>query len=69
MDQLINAVKWVQENWVNISEAIATIIGAASILIKLFPVLDKNNWFLPVVKFIGKYIALNKTVTESDRPA
>lgn len=55
-------------HWKEIGEIVAAIIGVASLFIKLFPVLDKNNWFLPVVKFIGKYIALNKTVTEADRP-
>jgi hypothetical protein len=48
-------------------ELITSIIGTASILIKVFPVLDKNNKFLPIIKFIGKWIALNKTVTNKDR--
>lgn len=58
----------IASHWTEIAEIIAAIIGVASLFIKLFPNLNKNNWFLPVVKFIGKYIALNKTVTDANRP-
>lgn len=61
-------VKWVTENWAAIAQAIAAIIGAASIIVKLTPTLKDDNFLLPIVKFIGKYIALNKTVTDESRP-
>jgi hypothetical protein len=62
-------INWVQTHWKDISQVVIDIVGAASILIRLFPILDKNHWFLPVVKFVGKYIALNVNVTDADRPA
>jgi hypothetical protein len=65
----MTVISWVTSHWSQIAEAIASIIGTASIFIKLFPVLDKNHWFLPFVKFIGKYIALNNVVVDADRPA
>lgn len=39
-----------------------SIIGFASILIQAIPVLKNSNKALPLVKFIGKYVALNKSV-------
>lgn len=51
-----------------LAEAIPFIIGLASIFIKVFPKLKPNNKILGIIKFIGKYIALNKTVLDSDRP-
>lgn len=68
MSQLLDIVKFVQAHWKEIAEAIAAIIGAASIIVKLTPTLKDDNIFLPVVKFLGKYIALNKRVDDSSRP-
>ena len=59
---------WIITNWTNVAELIAAVVGVASIIIRIFPVLDKNHWFLPFIKFVGKYIALNKTVEDKDRP-
>lgn len=52
----------------NIAEIAAAVIALASIVIKIFPVLDKNNKLLPIIKWIANYLALNKTVTDADRP-
>ena len=68
MSQILELVKWFQANWGQIATAIASIIGAASIIVKLTPTLKDDNILLPIVKFIGRYIALNKTVTDTDRP-
>lgn len=56
------------KNWQSIAEAIAAIIGLASIIVKITPTLKDDNILLPIVKFIGKFIALNKTVADTDRP-
>ena len=61
-------VAWIIENWGKVAEAIAAIIGAASIIVKITPTLKDDNVLLGVIKFLGKYIALNKTVTDEDRP-
>ena len=68
MDKIMAVVAWVQNNWVQISMCIAQIIGVASIIVKLTPTLKDDNILLGIVKFVGKYIALNKTVTDEDRP-
>lgn len=61
-------VKWVQANWLQISQAIAAIIGVASIIVKLTPSLRDDTVLQKIVAFVGKYIALNKTVRDEDRP-
>lgn len=55
-------------NWKEIVEMLLAIIGAASAIVKLTPTLKDDNILLPIVKFIGKFIALNKTVDENSRP-
>jgi hypothetical protein len=61
-------IEYIINNWASIAETIAAIIGAASIIVKLTPTLKDDNILLPIVKFVGKFIALNKTVNEADRP-
>lgn len=61
-------VDYVIKNWASIAEVIAAIIGAASIIVKLTPTLKDDNILLPIVKFVGKFVALNKSVDEADRP-
>ena len=60
-------IDWIVTNWKSIAEAIAAIIGAASIIVRLTPTLKDDNILLPIVKFLGKFIALN-TPTPTERP-
>lgn len=68
INKIVEAVNWVIANKEMIISVIAQIIAVASIIVKLTPTLADDNIFLPVVKFIGKYIALNKSVNPEDRP-
>jgi uncharacterized membrane protein len=61
-------ISWFTTNWVNIVSVITSVIGTASIIVKLTPTLKDDNILLGIIKFLGKYIALNKTVSEADRP-
>jgi len=61
-------MEWILANWTDVLEAVAQIIGIASIVVKLTPTLKDDNILLPIVKFLGKYIALNRTVTDAERP-
>ena len=60
MDILIIIYNAVISNIGDITEAIACLIAGASIIIKLTPTLQDDNYWKPIVKFIGKYIALDK---------
>ena len=69
MNQIGEIVKWFQANWLQIAQAIAAIIGVASIIVKLTPTLKDDTILLKIIKFIGKYIALNVNApVDTDRP-
>jgi hypothetical protein len=53
MESLFGEYKW-------ILDLIAYLVMIASIIVKATPTLKDDNAILPVVKFVGKYIALNK---------
>jgi hypothetical protein len=57
-------IQWILENYKSVLEVVVQVIGVASLIVKLTPTLKDDNILLPVVKFLGKYIALNKTVEE-----
>jgi len=61
-------VKWFVENWASIAQVIAMVIGIASIIVRLTPTLADDNILLPIVKFLGKYIALNVNISKEERP-
>ena len=60
-------IDYIVTNWAQIAQIIAAIIGVASLIIKLTPTLSDDNALLPIIKFIGKFIALNKYSPE-ERP-
>jgi len=52
-------IDYVVANWSSIAQVIASIIGVASIIVKLTPTVRDDNILLPIIKFISKFIALN----------
>ena len=67
MEIVMGIVKWFGDNGVALLGAIASIIGAVSVIVRLTPTLKDDNVWLPIVKFLSKYIALN-TPTPTERP-
>lgn len=57
MDSLIEKVLG-EYAWV--LDLIAYLVLAASLIVKWTPTLKDDNWLLPVVKFVGRWVALNK---------
>ena len=53
-------VNWIIANWSQVAEAIAAIIGVASLIVKITPTLKDDAFLLPIIKWIGKFIALDK---------
>ena len=52
---------WELKNYANeIGAIIAYIIAIASIIVKLTPTLKDNNYLLPIVKFLGRYVSLSR---------
>jgi len=60
MTSLLSAWSWVVANLADISNVIAYLIAIASIVVKITPTLKDDNYLKAVIKFIGKYIALDK---------
>ena len=67
MGTIIAVIEFLKKNWTEIAQVIAAVIGAASIIVKLTPTLKDDNVWLPIVKFLGKYIALNRSGDEAKR--
>ena len=58
---------WIQANWADITQVIAYVIAATSVIVKLTPTMKDDNFFLPIIKFLSKFIAMN-TKSPTDRP-
>ena len=61
-------ILWILKNWDGIIWGYMGIIGLASVIVKLTPTLSDDHALLPIIKFLGKYVALNKTVKQGERP-
>ena len=59
MAQIQAVISFVQVHWLDICTLITSIIGVASIIVKLTPTLKDDAVLTKVIAFIGKYIALN----------
>lgn len=56
-------VSFVQLHWADIVAAYLSLIGFASIIVKLTPTLKDDDALKGIIKFFGKYIALNRGST------
>ena len=62
-------MEWVIQNWDEIIKVAGLVIAAASIIVRLTPTLRDDSILLPIVKFLGKYVAFNKYgLKEVERP-
>jgi len=60
-------LEWIVTNWSSIIEMLLALIGLASVIVKLTPTLADDHYFKEIIKFIGKFIALNKNITEEEQ--
>lgn len=60
-------MEWLETHWGDIVQAAAYVIAATSIVVKLTPTLKDDNLFLPIIKILSKYVAIN-TKTPTTRP-
>jgi len=56
-------------NWEAFVKIILQVIGLASIVVKLTPTLKDDDVLKNVVRFLGKYIALNRSSSDSTTTA
>ena len=52
-------VAWFTTNWSEIIKIVLQIIGTASIIVKLTPTLKDDDVLKGIIRFLGKYVALN----------
>ena len=62
---MIAIMTWLAEHWKEIIQVATQVIGVASIIVKITPTLKDDNILLGIIKFLGKYIALNRTVDDN----
>lgn len=62
MGQIMAIVEWVKANWLQIVQVITSIIGVASIIVKMTPTQKDDAILGKIIAFVSKYIALNKKV-------
>ena len=44
----------------DIAAIIAYVVAITSVIVKLTPTLSDDNFLLPIIKFISKYVCLNR---------
>lgn len=54
------AVAYITNNWSDIVAIYLQIVGAASVIVKLTPTLKDDDVLKNILRFLGKYIALNR---------
>ena len=68
MDKIMEIVNWVIANKEQLVVGYLAIVGFVSWVVQLTPTLKDDNIVLPIIKFLGKYIAVNKKVVDAERP-
>ena len=53
-------INWGLNNPQEVTELVLAVIGLASVVVKLTPTLKDDNILKPIIKFVGKFIALNR---------
>lgn len=57
---MIDIYNWIVAHWSDIIAIYLGLIGVASIIVKLTPTLADDNALKSIIRFVGKYIALNR---------
>lgn len=59
MDIVTNLISWITAHWAEVIQIWLQIVGAASVIVKLTPSLKDDDVLKGVIRFVGKYLALN----------
>lgn len=60
-------IAWLIEHWDDIIQLYLAAVGVASIVVKLTPTLKDDHYLKAFMKFTGRYIALNKTISSKEQ--
>ncbi len=53
-------ISWVTANYGELVKLVLQVIGVASIIVKLTPTLKDDDVLKNLLRFLGKYVALNR---------
>lgn len=59
MEFISALITYIKDNWLDIVTIYTSIVGVASIVVKLTPTLKDDDVLKGIVRFLGKYVALN----------
>ena len=57
---IMEIINWVTTNYTTIIQLYLAAIGVASIIVKLTPTLKDDTILKSIIKFVGKFIAINR---------
>ena len=60
MELVISVYNWFTTNFNALASVVAYTIAIASIIVKLTPTLRDDNVLKEIIKFLGKFVALDK---------
>ncbi len=60
MESVAGLIEWAKANWEQIVTGYLAIVGLASWIVKLTPTLKDDNILKGIIKFLGKWIAVDK---------
>lgn len=61
---MMEIINWLQAHLGEILSVITGLVTIASIIVKWTPTLADDTFLLKVIKFLGRYIALNRNVDD-----
>ena len=64
---MINIINWVQTNWIALLGIYGALVTIASYVVRLTPTLADDVWLKKVLKFIGKWIAVNNSISQKEQ--
>ena len=53
-------LEWIIQNWDSLVAGYVGLVGVASIIVKLTPTLKDDHALKNIIRFVGKFIALNR---------
>lgn len=53
-------LQWISAHWDEVVQVYIGLVGVASIIVKLTPTLRDDHALKAVIRFIGRYLALNR---------
>ena len=55
----MEVINWIKDNWLQIVQVYLSLIGTASIIVKLTPTTKDDEVLAKIKSFVGKFVALN----------